>query len=65
MMKKFIEAPVELMISAYTVAFRVEESRDQEFMPSEFARFIETAYLVHDEETDDVKATESIIHSLN
>jgi hypothetical protein len=64
-MKKFIEVPVELMISVYTVAFRVEEGGDNEFVPSEFARFIETAYLVMDEETDEIQATESIIHSMN
>ena len=34
MMKKFIEVPVELMISVYTVAFRVEEGGEHEFMPS-------------------------------
>jgi len=64
-MKKFIETPVELMISLYTVAFRVEEGGELEFRPSEFARFIETSYLVVDEETDEVVPTEPIIHSLN
>jgi len=64
-MKKFIETPVELMVSLYTVAFRVEEGGELEFQPSEFARFIETSYLVVDEETDEVVPTEPIIHSLN
>lgn len=64
-MKKFIETPVELMVSLYTVAFRVEEGCEQEFRPSEFARFIETSYLVVDEDTDEVVPTEPIIHSMN
>ncbi len=65
MMKKFIEVPVELMISVYTVAFRVEEGCELEFMPSEFARFVETAYLVLDEDTNEVNSTDPIIHSMN
>ncbi len=65
MMKKFIEVPVELMISAYTVAFRVEEGCELEFMPSEFARFVETAYIVLDEDTNEVNSTDPIIHSMN
>ena len=65
MMKKFIDVPVELMINAYTVAFRVEEGYELEFKPSEFARFVETSYLVLDEATDEVNSTEPIIHSMN
>lgn len=64
-MKKFIETPIELMVSLYTVAFRVDEGSELEFRPSEFARFIETSYLVFDEETDEAVPTDPIIHSMN
>jgi hypothetical protein len=53
------------MVSLYTVAFRVDEGSELEFRPSEFARFIETSYLVVDEETDEVVPTDPIIHSMN
>jgi hypothetical protein len=62
---KFGEIPIELRVSIYTVAFKVEVGEDCEVIPSEFARFVETAYVVLDKETDKTRETDSVIHSMN
>jgi hypothetical protein len=64
-MREFIETPRELVINMYTVAFKDGDPEDEEFRPSEFALFLETAYMIIDPETGEEIYTEPIIHSLN
>ena len=65
MMREFIGTPVDLIISPYTVVFRVEEGDEQEFKPTEFAKFIDIALCVIDEETGEEIYTEPITYSMN
>ena len=64
-MKEFIGTPVDLIINSYSVVFRVEEGEEQEFKPSEFAKFIDIAFCVIDEETGEEFYTETITYSMN
>jgi hypothetical protein len=65
MMREFIGTPVDLIISPYTVVFRVEEGDEQEFKPTEFAKFIDIAFCVIDKRTGEEIYTEPITYSMN
>ena len=65
MMKENIEIPDDLVITLYSVAFRVEEGEEQELMPSEFAKFIDVTFCVKDKTTGDEIYTEPITYSMN
>lgn len=64
-MKKNIRIPDDLIINLYSVAFRVEEGEEQEFKPSQFAKFIEIIFCFKDDDTGDECFTEPLTYSLN
>jgi hypothetical protein len=65
MMRDILGTPVDLIISPYTVVFRVEEGEEQEFKPAEFAKFIDISFCVIDVETGEEIYTEPITFSMN
>jgi hypothetical protein len=65
MMREILGTPVDLVINAYTMAFKVGEGTEEEFIASEFARFIEVAFCFFDKETGEEFYTEPITYSMN
>jgi hypothetical protein len=64
-MRELIGTPIEIIVNPYTVAFKVGEGTDDEFVASEFAKFVEVAYCVYVEETGEAFDTEPITYSMN
>ncbi len=64
-MKEFIAIPIDLIINSYSVAFRVEEGEEQEFKPSEFAKFIDIVFCFIDEESGEEIYADPITYSMN
>jgi hypothetical protein len=64
-MSEMIGTPVEKIVNLYTVAFRVGEGTDHEFVASDFAIFVDVAFCVVNEETGDKFYTEPITYSMN
>ena len=64
-MSEMIGTPIEKIVNLYTVAFRVGEGTDNEFVASEFATFVDVAFCVLNEETGEKFYTEPITYSMN
>lgn len=64
-MKKFICIPDDLIITLYSVAFRVEVGKEQEFKPSQFAKFIEIIFYFKNDDTGEEFFTKPLTYSLN
>ncbi len=64
-MREIIGTPVDLVINSYTMAFKVGEDAEGEFIVSELARFIDVAFCLIDEETGEEFYTEPITYSKN
>jgi hypothetical protein len=65
MMRKILGTPVDLVINLYTMAFKVGEDAEEEFIASEFARFIDVAFCLIDKETGEEFYSEPITYSMN
>jgi hypothetical protein len=65
MMKEILGTPVDLIISPYTVVFRVRENEEDEIKRTELAKFFDTTFCVIDEETGEEIYTEPITYSMN
>jgi hypothetical protein len=65
MMREILGTPVDLVINAYTMAFKVGEGAEEELIASEYARFIEVAFSLIDKETGEEFYTEPITYSMN
>lgn len=61
-MTKYNEKPAEFEITKYRGAFKLDYLKPEKI---EYAWFIETAYLVIDDKTNEVESTEPLLHSLN
>jgi hypothetical protein len=64
-MRELIGTPIDIIVNIYTVAFKVGEGTDREFLVSEFAKFIEVEFCVLIEETGEEFYTEPITVSMN
>ena len=64
-MREMIGTPVDVIVNVYTVAFRVGEGTEQDFVASEYAKFIEVAFCVLDETTGEEFYTEPVTYSMN
>ena len=64
-MRDIIGIPKKLVVNSYTLAFKVEEGPEDEFIASEYARFIEVAFCLIDVETGEEFYTEPITYSMN
>jgi len=64
-MSEMIGTPIEKIVNFYTVAFRVGEGSDNEFMASDFAIFVDVAFCVLNEETGETFYTEPVTYSMN
>ena len=64
-MREILGTPVDLVINAYTMAFKVGEGAEEELIASEYARFIEVAFCLIDKETGEEFYTEPITYSMN
>ena len=64
-MREIIGTPIDLVINLYSMAFKVGEGAEEEFIASEFARFIDIAFCLIDVETGDEFYTEPITYSMN
>jgi hypothetical protein len=65
MMRGIIGKPVNFVIRLYTVAFKVGEGAEEEFVAFESAKFIEVAFCLIDKETGEEFYTEPITYSMN
>jgi len=64
-MREMIGTPLDVIVNPYTVAFKVGEGTDNEFLASEYAKFVEVAFCVFNEETGEEFYTEPITYSMN
>ncbi len=64
-MKGIIGKPDNFVIRLYTAAFKVGEGAEKELIASEYARFVEVAFCLIDEETGEEFYTEPITYSMN
>jgi hypothetical protein len=64
-MRDIIGTPIDLVINLYTMAFKVGEGPEEEFIVSDFARFIDIAFCLIDKETGEEFYTEPITYSMN
>jgi hypothetical protein len=64
-MRELIGTPIDIIVNLYTVAFKVGEGAEQEFLVSEFARFVEVVFCVLVEETGEEFYTEPVTISMN
>jgi len=64
-MWEMIGTPIDVIVNPYTVAFRVGEGSDNEFVASDFAKFVEIAFCIFDDETGEEYYTEPITYSMN
>ncbi|MHA2030582.1 MAG: hypothetical protein ACW99Q_14435 [Candidatus Kariarchaeaceae archaeon] len=64
-MSDMIGTPIDLVINLYTMAFNVGKGPEEEFIASDFARFIDIAFCLIDKETGDEFYTEPITYSMN
>jgi hypothetical protein len=64
-MREMIGTPLDIIVNPYTVAFRVGEDSDKEFIASDFAKFVEVAFCVYNEETGEEFYTEPVTYSMN
>ena len=64
-MRDIIGTPVDLVINSYSIAFKFGEGAEKELIASEYARFVEVAFCLIDEETGEEFYTEPITYSMN
>ena len=64
-MREIVATPIDLVINEYTVTFKVGEDDNYKFTASKYARFMEIAFSVYDEETGEEFFTLADIYSMN
>ena len=64
-MKEVIENPSELVVNQYTVAFSYGDKKRKTVSPPAIAWFVETFYLIENDDTEEGIYTKPIIHSMN
>ena len=64
-MRDMIGTPIDLVINLYTMAFKVGEGPEGEFIVSDVARFIDIAFCLIDKETGEEFYSEPITYSMN
>ena len=64
-MREMIGTPIDVIVNLYTVAFNVGAGTENEFVASEYAKFVEVAFCVFSEETGEEFYTEPITYSMN
>jgi len=64
-MREFIATPVGLIINHYNVAVSARKGQDEEWTAPQHAKFIEVAFCLIDEETDDEFYSLASTYSMN
>ena len=64
-MKEFVAPPIGLIINHYSIVITAGEGEDEERSATQHARFIEVAFCLVDEESDDEFYSLANTYSLN